>query len=359
MGFARIFMVLIAIIASYPSAALPSFARKYGVGCNTCHSVAPKLNRFGLAFQANHYNWPGGDEGRSPNPVRHVPLSGILTASREQSFTEGETTTDIRNVELFSADGFRIGGRRGGYFINGLAWSNSSGEPAGSLENAFVNVPFAGRTSDLAATVGQFNPLHYQWSSTTSLLEAHPAAFADSVDGFSFAEAMPGVRLEWSRRSNLAKGDGTYASIGVPLMGHINLNHGSRVGNSNGVFAHGFVRRGYQTLGLFGYTRSGRYNAGVLATHAIRDRIFLLGSASIGHDDDGAIRRLSAEVEAVPSARFAITARLEVITGALNNLAPAAGITWYPVDQRILRVTAEMSQRKGDRTLAVFARGQF
>jgi hypothetical protein len=363
-GRAARFVLSIAVASCVLSTAnaLPSFARKYGVGCGTCHSVAPRLNTFGLAFQANHFHWPGANKPPIATGINRVPISGILTGSREQSFTDNETTTDIRELELFSADGFRASRLDGGFFANFLGWSNSSDEPAGSLENAYVTVPLLPLTSrprQVAITAGQFEPLHYQWSGTTSLLEALPGAFADEVDGFSFADAMPGVRVEVTRRPDAASANGAYGAIGVPFAGHINFNHDSEVGASAGMFAHGYVRRGYGTAGLFGFTHAGRYSVGALATESLHGGIYLLAAASLAHDDDGAVQRLSVEAEYVASPRFAITGRVELLAGAVNDFAPVAGVTWYPVEPRYFRLTAEMSQRKGDRTLSVFVRGQF
>ncbi len=44
--------------------AVPHFARKYDVGCTTCHVLPPKLNRFGEAFLARGYRMPEGWKGR-------------------------------------------------------------------------------------------------------------------------------------------------------------------------------------------------------------------------------------------------------------------------------------------------------
>ena len=35
--------------------AFPYFARRYDVGCHTCHSVVPKLNETGLLFRERGY----------------------------------------------------------------------------------------------------------------------------------------------------------------------------------------------------------------------------------------------------------------------------------------------------------------
>jgi hypothetical protein len=42
--------------------AIPSFARKYGTSCQTCHIVYPKLTPFGEAFRRNGFKFPGRDE---------------------------------------------------------------------------------------------------------------------------------------------------------------------------------------------------------------------------------------------------------------------------------------------------------
>ena len=41
--------LLVAASASAPARAIPSFARKYGTSCLTCHTVYPKLTPFGEA----------------------------------------------------------------------------------------------------------------------------------------------------------------------------------------------------------------------------------------------------------------------------------------------------------------------
>src|SRR5208283_5032393 len=38
--------------------AVPSFARKYQTGCQTCHTVYPVLNPFGEAFRRDGYRFP-------------------------------------------------------------------------------------------------------------------------------------------------------------------------------------------------------------------------------------------------------------------------------------------------------------
>src|SRR5450755_2761180 len=41
-----------------PANAVPSFARKYGTSCLTCHTIYPALNPFGEAFRRDGYRFP-------------------------------------------------------------------------------------------------------------------------------------------------------------------------------------------------------------------------------------------------------------------------------------------------------------
>ncbi|MBV8356207.1 MAG: hypothetical protein JO101_12850, partial [Candidatus Eremiobacteraeota bacterium] len=42
-----------------PASATPAFAHRYGVTCQTCHTIVPRLNAFGEKFEAAGYRWPG------------------------------------------------------------------------------------------------------------------------------------------------------------------------------------------------------------------------------------------------------------------------------------------------------------
>src|SRR3989442_5058988 len=155
------FFTLGLLVAGSPGYALPLFARQYGVDCNQCHSIAPRLNRFGLAFQANHYNWPGGKPparksgGKSVLPA--LPVSGLATFSGEENQTGGKSTANFRTLELFVANGFGVGRqRRGGYFVDALAATRNPDAREGDLGKAVVALPVLGRRGQGALTVGQF-----------------------------------------------------------------------------------------------------------------------------------------------------------------------------------------------------------
>ena len=49
------FCLMVVLVASRPAAAIPAFARKYGLRCSACHVAWPVLNDFGWRFKDNGY----------------------------------------------------------------------------------------------------------------------------------------------------------------------------------------------------------------------------------------------------------------------------------------------------------------
>ena len=94
--------------------------------------------------------------------------------TRRLGRTEHESSTDFRALEVYSSDGFKLGGkRRGGWFVNAVARSSKEDDPDGSLEGWF-------RTGDGAVAFGE--PLGTAtWAALDELsqlgrrLPSHPA----------------------------------------------------------------------------------------------------------------------------------------------------------------------------------------
>lgn len=343
-----------------PTHALPIYARRYEVTCDTCHSVAPRLNSFGLAFQANHFNWPGGAPPAHRTGLELFPISGLATFSQSRFQGSPTTVADFQTLELYVSDGFRLSSLgRGGYFLDDFAATKDV--RAGNLENAFVSVPVAGRRGEWAVTTGQFTPLAYQYDALNSLTQSLPVALSGSVDAFSPTDANPGVRLEYFSNQGRQTADGDYLTVGVPFLGHLTFNSDSRLYGPHGVFAQGFRRKGITSLGLFGYARSGSSLEGVIGTQELRPDLALLGVAALGHDQTGSTRRLSVEMNYVPLPQVALTGRVEAFSGAggPDTLYPVAGITYYPFRQSVFRLTGETIQQKGSRSSTIYAFVQF
>jgi len=54
--------LLVLILRSSSSYAIPAFSRQYGTSCATCHVDFPKLNDFGKAFKDAGFKFPKDDE---------------------------------------------------------------------------------------------------------------------------------------------------------------------------------------------------------------------------------------------------------------------------------------------------------
>jgi hypothetical protein len=378
-----------------PCHALPEFARQYGLECQKCHSVPPRLNSFGLAFQANYFNLPPAKPPagnppvstkgsgtiqsaapaatpRSGNPpvskggagfppiFGSFPISGIATFSLEANRTEGKTTANFRELELFFVRGFLAGtGRPGGGIVEAVAATTEQDERAGKLGKAMVALPVTGRRGQGSLIVGQLIPVMFQYDPSNQLAETDPFALADDLDGFSFTGEVPGVAGSYFDHRGEGTADGNYVTLGVPFKGQLALNRDLRLGDPRGVFVHAFRRRGWTSLGVVGYTRAGNHLEGVIGTYELRKNLYLLGVGALGHDSEGSTRRLSLQGEYVTSPRLALTARLESLGGRQNDLGEVAAVTYYPFKFPVLRLTAELTQRKGDRSFILFARGQF
>ena len=60
--FLPLLVMLLLILPSQPSFAIPAFSRLYGTSCSTCHIDFPKLNDFGKAFKDAGFKFPKDDE---------------------------------------------------------------------------------------------------------------------------------------------------------------------------------------------------------------------------------------------------------------------------------------------------------
>lgn len=120
--------------------AVPPFARKYKTNCQTCHTAFPKLNPFGLAFRANGYRFPGGDEqfvkdepvslgaqaqkrlwpkSMWPSDLPYLPPIGLTMFSNFFIGEDNEQTTEFDGIEEI---GLLAGGTLGENWSFFLDW---------------------------------------------------------------------------------------------------------------------------------------------------------------------------------------------------------------------------------------------
>jgi hypothetical protein len=360
----RAALILLAALCSLQAtarraAALPVYSRQFNVPCSTCHTVPPRLNKFGLAFQANHFNWPGPTQRPRVDGSRYLPVTTITTYVYEHDFLARQDTANIQTFELFFSSGLGIShGREGGYYIDLTAAATGDGVN-GDLDDAYVSLPVAGRHGQLALTVGQVTPLLYQYDPVNSLTDTLPYGFTEGVNNFAFGTSTPTIRLDYFDRRGAVSADGNYLSLAIPFQGHLELTRNGAVGPGNGLFAHAFHRWGYLTLGAVGYVHKQSNMTGLIGTYALRDRIYFTGTAVLAHDTGVNTTHTAFEAEYLPNRRLALTGRVELIGGELSGGASVAAINYYPFSNQYLRLTAESRQRRDDRALDLTVRFQY
>jgi hypothetical protein len=152
------FAVLVAASVPADAAAIPAFARKYGVSCQLCHAPAPKLTPFGELFAGNGFRFAAAEPPRDTvdtgDPLlelaRDLPLAFRVDAYI-RAYTEGTGSDFQTPYGLKILSGGPLGPKLSYYLYFFLF---ERGE-IGGVEDAFLyvndigNVPF-----DVA--VGQF-----------------------------------------------------------------------------------------------------------------------------------------------------------------------------------------------------------
>jgi len=83
-------------LAASPASALPIFAQQYGLACEKCHQVPPRLNAFGTAFQENGYRLPGFRPATREAPRSAETPAG---ASAQPAAADTKIAARVRSLE--------------------------------------------------------------------------------------------------------------------------------------------------------------------------------------------------------------------------------------------------------------------
>jgi hypothetical protein len=135
----------------------------------------------------------------------------------------------------------------------------------------------------------------------------------------------------------------------------LTLDRRTHWGDAHGLFAHAFRRQGMTSIGLIGFAHGSDHLLGLVGTESLIDRVYLTLAGTTASSPDTDPKRLTLDAEYDYSSYLAFTGRLE--WGEYSPF-PVAGITFYPVRQGILRLSAETVQQPGNRTFTFFARLQ-
>jgi len=121
--------VLVLAIAAFfanqtTAAAIPIFAQRYHLSCETCHSVLPELNTFGLTFRALGYQLPLPKHGTTVAAIRYQMDWEETPPAGNRRYTPGGallSNADIGRVSAFIHYNFGASGGPAGLFLGYLA----------------------------------------------------------------------------------------------------------------------------------------------------------------------------------------------------------------------------------------------
>ncbi|MBI3401580.1 MAG: hypothetical protein HY048_09190 [Acidobacteria bacterium] len=164
--------LLCLFIQESQASAMPMFARKFGVGCETCHTTIPALNETGYKFRARGFRMPGtmGKEEektfdlgnafsariqmRYDTQVTNQP-NGAPVANCVNGVCGPRTTTNA--FSFMEASFYPLTGSWGKYFASEAEWSVSP-EDFFEMENAYVRFVKGNDDKFFTSRFGVFHP---------------------------------------------------------------------------------------------------------------------------------------------------------------------------------------------------------
>jgi hypothetical protein len=216
---------LLAAAAAAPASALPVFAHRFGLTCQTCHTAVPHLTAFGEAFRERGFRLPGV----RPQPAFPAALRVQLAYGSEAE--AGLPKAVVDEVEILMGGPV---GTRGSYFVEQYAvdggvpgrtrdlWAGWDATPAGARVPVTLR---AGQfTLDLPLDPESFRETtdHYAiWDQTAG---DNPFAFFAPKAGVMVSAGSPGRGLSGS----VAAVQGHEPGSGVPARGldrHLYVQH--------------------------------------------------------------------------------------------------------------------------------------
>jgi hypothetical protein len=172
-AFAGSALLLGLFLAPRPAAAIPVFAHRFGLTCQTCHTTVPHLTEFGERFLANGYRMPG----LSRRPTFPVAVKVNLEYGSDSDGALPKAVVD--EIELLTGGAI---GKRGSYFA----------------EQYVVDGGLPGRTRDLwlgwRATPDEARvPVSLRAGQFTLDLPLEPETFRESPDHDAIRDQTAGA----------------------------------------------------------------------------------------------------------------------------------------------------------------------
>ncbi len=114
---------------------VPSFARQTGFSCSTCHTIPPRLNKFGTLYKISGYtsgvNIKQIDigDGKTLNNFNPIAIRVISLLSEKKSYKDEAETLKVENVLIYFAG--KVSDDVGAFIVPNLEASGDHGYEAG------------------------------------------------------------------------------------------------------------------------------------------------------------------------------------------------------------------------------------
>jgi len=262
MKYISIIGLILTIIPTQDAQAIPAFARKYKISCNTCHIAIPKLKAYGDDFAGNGFRLPDGEEPKRANIntgdetltlLRSIPLA-IRFDAYIQAANRDDVKADLEvpfGIKLMS--GAPISDKISYYFY---FYISERGEVAGVEDAILFFNDIGGVPLDLA--IGQFqvsDPLYKRELRLT---------FED-YQIYKLRQGFSSANLTYDRGLALSYG----FNFGLDLTGMLVNGNGIKPAGEDRIFDFdtnkGYALRAIQGLGIFNigaFAYSGRETMG-------------------------------------------------------------------------------------------------
>ncbi len=349
--------------------AIPTFSRKYGVSCQTCHVAPAKLNSFGLEFASRRYQYPEEDsEPRSTFPVS-TWISALGHRQPNRDFIRGFPNR-LEFIATEALEGLGVS-----YFIEWRAVSmelrgdGTVRDRSGRFEDLYIT---AGATDVISVTFGQFRMLS-QVDVSQRISISEPVPFSSSLRGqpastsrltalraFSPSGRSPGLRLQYHPEASSSgrAADGWFAFLNLPFTGELSLPLTDEArreasfeveGAPKGIFGEAFFRTGLTSLGghMF-FDGDQRLLGQIVGTTTYKD-FYLTSTMGIGKDDRRKMSNLMLEIEYVPLEWGVVALRVEHQTGSgIEPTLVPYGVAHFPGTSYTIRLALEQRIQQGN-----------
>lgn len=252
-GLAMLGVSSIALVPT-EAEAIPVFARKYGMSCNTCHTMFPQLSKMGVAFRERGFRFEEGrgdidsqdDRGKNFDTSDNAVFAAAFpfTVRTQVLYSNAAPITDSNDVVVMpghrpgmldgAKDNAKIGNGEFGLISSGSYdnfswWMDSSLVGGiGMLEgiyyvNDLVKVRF-GRVQNnvgYGMTMMSKRPLGYGWADTAQMAGGTMLMMVDGVSVHGTTNGDSGVGTYYNVSYGLAGKDSTSGNKTSTVYGRV------------------------------------------------------------------------------------------------------------------------------------------